>query len=283
MDSRWIVVHRPVESLWTNPGAYSASAGGSKPPAGSEAGAASASTGASTGSAAGSGTSSYSISAGTGGSGGRRGGALLRLQLGELLLGRQFLALRSDHEPQVGRHVGEQLERDGVPPDPLDRVHLELAAVDAQLLLLPEPVGHVRRGDRAEQRAGRAGRHVEAQLERLEPRGERARLVDRLGVVAGPLRIALLELLDERGRRHLGEPPREEEVARVAAGDVDDLAAQAELVDVLLENDFHAYLSPTYGRRAISRARFTATATWRWWRRHAPLMRRLRIFPFSDT
>ena len=65
-------------------------------------------------------------------------------------------------------------------------------------------------------------------------------------------------------------------VLELAARDVHDFAAQAELVDVLSEDDVHGrrYLSPTYGRRAISRARFTATATWRWWRRHAPLMRR---------
>jgi hypothetical protein len=37
------------------------------------------------------------------------------------------------------------------------------------------------------------------------------------------------------------------------------------------------------GQSAISRARFTATATCRWCRRHAPVMRRERILPFSET
>ena len=95
----------------------------------------------------------------------------------------------------------------------------------------------------------------------------------------------LLQLGDLRRRRDLGEPPREQEVARVAARDVDDLAAQADLVDVVEEDDFHRdrLASPsTYGSSAISRARLTATATWRWWRRQAPLMRRERILPFSE-
>ena len=55
----------------------------------------------------------------------------------------------------------------------------------------------------------------------------------------GALRIALLELLHEPGGRDLGEPAREEEVARVAARDVHHVAAQAERVDVLRENDVH--------------------------------------------
>ena len=70
-------------------------------------------------------------------------------------------------------------------------------------------------------------------------------------------------MADEPGRCDLCEPARKQVVPRVTAGDVDDLATEAELVDVFPENDFHGYLSPTYVRRASSRARFTATATWR--------------------
>ena len=44
----------------------------------------------------------------------------------------------------------------------------------------------------------------------------------------------------------------------------------------------HQVQVATYGRSAISRARLTAVATCTWWRRQAPVMRRLRIFPFSD-
>ena len=186
-----------------------------------------------------------------------------RLERRELLLGRELLALRCDDELDLGDDVGEHLERHGVPADPLDRVHLELAAVDAELLLLPEPVGDVRRGDRAEERSRRAGVHVEAKLDALDALRDRLCLVGRLRLVPRTLGVALLELLDEPGRRDLREPAGQQEVARVPAGDVHHVAAQAELVDVLLEDDFHGYLSPTYGRSAISRARFTATATWR--------------------
>jgi hypothetical protein len=83
--------------------------------------------------------------------------------------------------------------------------------------------------------------------------------------VPRPLRIPLLELADERGRRRLGEAAGQQEVAGVPTCDVDELAAQAELLDVLIEDHVHrGYLSETYGSRAISRARFTATATCRW-------------------
>ena len=109
--------------------------------------------------------------------------------------------------------VGEEVDLDGVAADPLDRLHLELAPVDADLLLVPEPVGDVGRGHRAEERRRSGRRCVEAQLERLDPAGDRARLVDRLRLVAGPLGVALLELADEcrasptsarpRGRRKL--------------------------------------------------------------------------------
>src|SRR3954449_11790999 len=47
---------------------------------------------------------------------------------------------------------------------------------------------------------------------------------------AGPRRGALLELADERRRRGLGEPARQEKVARIATRHVDDLATKAEVV-----------------------------------------------------
>ena len=83
------------------------------------------------------------------------------------------------------------------------------------------------------------------------------------------------------GRGLLGQPAREQEVAGVAAGDVDDLAAQPDLLDVAQEDDFHQFV--TYGSSAISRARLTATETWLWWRRQVPVIRRERILPFSET
>jgi hypothetical protein len=65
------------------------------------------------------------------------------------------------------------------------------------------------------------------------------RLVGRPRLVPRALLVALAQLGDLRRRRGLGEPARQEEVARVAARDVDDLAAQAELVDVVEKDDFH--------------------------------------------
>src|SRR6185503_9166147 len=118
-------------------------------------------------------------------------------------------------------------------------LHPELAAVDPDLLLLPEAVGDVRRRDRAEERAGWAGVDVEPQLEGLEAGRDRAGLVDALRLVPRPLRFALLELAPQAGRRRLGEAAWQQEVAGVAAGDVHDLAAQAQLVDVLVQHDFH--------------------------------------------
>ena len=73
----------------------------------------------------------------------------------------------------------------------------------------------------------------------LERRGDRLRVLDGLRLVACPLRVALLELGDARRRRLLGELARQEEVARVAARDRDDVAAEADVVDVLEEDDLH--------------------------------------------
>src|SRR6185295_3395904 len=83
---------------------------------------------------------------------------------------------------------------------------------------------------------------VEPKLDTLDALRDPARLVDRLRLVPRTLRVALLELLHEPGRGDLGKPAREQEVARVPACDVDDVAAQAELVDVLRENDVHGLL-----------------------------------------
>src|SRR6185503_7964997 len=104
------------------------------------------------------------------------------------------------------------------------------------------------------------GLHLERQHRLAERVRDRLGLLGRRGLVTRPLRLALLELGDLRTRRPLGEPPGEEEVAGVTVGDVHDLAAQPELLDVVEEDDVHAY-PETYGSSAISRARFTAAAT----------------------
>ena len=53
------------------------------------------------------------------------------------------------------------------------------------------------------------------------------------------LRLTPGELGDEPRCRELGKAAGEQVVARVAARDVDHLAAKAEVVDVLTEDDLH--------------------------------------------
>ena len=50
---------------------------------------------------------------------------------------------------------------------------------------------------------------------------------------------------------------------RVTLGDVDDVALLSERFHVAQENDFHGPYSETYGRKAITRARLTATVSMR--------------------
>jgi hypothetical protein len=127
-----------------------------------------------------------------------------------------------------------------VAADPLDRLaELDLAPVDADLVVGPQPVGDVRRRHRAEQRAGRAGLHLEPQHALLEAGRDVARLVVRPRFLAGAHLFAAPELLERPGRGGLGQLSRQQEVAGVAVGDVDDLAAQPDLLDVLEEDDLH--------------------------------------------
>src|SRR5205823_119217 len=65
---------------------------------------------------------------------------------------------------------------------------------------------------------------------------------------------ALLELRDLRRHRDLGEPAREEEVPRVAACDVHDLAAQSDVVHVLGEDHLHPSPRDVRKQRHLSRA-----------------------------
>ena len=60
--------------------------------------------------------------------------------------------------------------------------------------------------------------------------------------MAGALGLAALELRDPRLGRHLREAARLQVVAHVAARDGDDLAAEADLVDVLQQDDVHQRL-----------------------------------------
>src|SRR5215208_1896380 len=173
----------------------------------------------------------------------------LRLGLGrgdriELLLRGQLAALGHDRDLQRGGHVGEELDRDLVAPDPLDRLgHVELAPVDAHPLGLPELLGDVGRGDRAEERAGLTCGNVEAQLCAFDLLRDLLGLLEALRLMPRALLLVLAQLghLGRRGR--LGELARQQVVPRVAGSDVHDLAAKADLLEVLSEDDLHRHLA----------------------------------------
>ena len=146
---------------------------------------------------------------------------------------------------QLGGHVGEDLDRHRVAADPLDRrrrpslrrstrIFWSSQSLSATFVAVTEPksdpVGPALTSNRSSVASSRSAIAL--------------RLVGRLRLVARPLRVAPLELAHEPGRRELGEPARQQEVARVAARDVHDLAAQAEALDVLTENDLHRASGP---------------------------------------
>ena len=129
------------------------------------------------------------------------------------------------------------------------------------------------RGDRAEQLSvlARAVRDREHGL------GEQRRCLLRpLGLLAlGALRrlAATPGVLERSLGRRLGELAGNEIVAEVA-GDTSTASPALRGLDVLEQDRFaigSRPRSPTYGSRASSRARFTATASWRWWVRESPL------------
>ena len=106
-------------------------------------------------------------------------------------------------------------------------------------MLVPQLVGDVGRRDRAEERAGRAGFDVKAELHFPETLRNRLGVLEGLRFVPRSPLVDLLQLRDARGRRLVGEAAGKEEVPCVTPRDVHDLAAQADLVDVLAEDDFH--------------------------------------------
>ena len=121
----------------------------------------------------------------------RRGlglGPLGRLERRELLLGRQLAALGHDERLHLGGDALEDVDRDRVAADPLDHVQVDLAPVDADLPRPPELLGDVGRRHRAEQRAGRAGLHLEAQHGLRQRLGDLAGLLGRPRLVPRPLR-----------------------------------------------------------------------------------------------
>ena len=117
--------------------------------------------------------------------------------------------------------------------DALDRlVQVDLAPVDSDLLRRPDLVGDVGRRHRAEEAPARAGAALEAQLDPVQLGRDLLGLLVRAGLVPGALLLALRVLGEERGRGRLREFARLEVVPHVAARDVHDVAAQADLLDV---------------------------------------------------
>src|SRR5215216_432545 len=121
-------------------------------------------------------------------------------------------------------------------------------------------------------------------------------LVKGLGDLRGPIGqapVPLLGLLHPAagllqldGGRHLGEAAGNEEVAHVAPAHVHDVSPLPDLLDVLSQYDLHdliPYLPTTYGRSAISRARFIAVAASRWCCGQRPVTLRARILPRSEV
>ena len=78
---------------------------------------------------------------------------------------------------------------------------------------------------------------------------------------------------------------RQQVVAGVAVGHFHDLAAAAQVFDVVAEDDFHASpsYSVTYGSSAICRARMMAVRSLRWCSAQVPEMRRGSTLPRSGT
>jgi hypothetical protein len=112
-------------------------------------------------------------------------------------------------------------------------------------VLIPELVRDVGRSDGAEQRSGRSGLDVEAELDPRKALAYRLRVVEGLRLLPGAPVLDLADLGNSRRCRLVGEAAGEEEVTCVPARDVHDLAAEADLVDVLAQDDFHYRPSAT--------------------------------------
>ena len=166
--------------------------------------------------------------------------------LGQLRLGRQLYALRRDDELQLGVTSANSSNGTGVSADPLDRVHHSLRrstrifscshSRSATFVAVTEPKSE----------PGGAGGHVEAELERVEPRGDApgprrptargggARCASRFSssrTSAGVARAA-----SPRGSRKLRAKPR---------ATLTTSPRRPRLVDVLPRTTSMALLSPT--------------------------------------
>src|SRR4051812_9310679 len=178
--------------------------------------------------------------------------------------GRPATSARRDDRLYLRRDALVHLDRHHVGSGGADRVvELDLALVQLEAARLLDRVDDVLRGDRSEQppvvaRGLRDRQHRARQQGRVLLSAVRQILCRLLGSVHAPLR---LRDRTRRGRR--SELAGQEEVAQVAGGHVDDVAALTDVLHVLEKDRLGhgAYLSLTYGRSPSSRARLIATAS----------------------
>src|SRR5690606_26198667 len=123
----------------------------------------------------------------------------------------QASLLLDDPDLDLGAHLAVQVDRDRIDAQALDglvqhhgaAVHLEVEA------LLVQPVGDVRRRDRAEQLRLLAGPCLEGQREVLERRGTTPRLQVLAASALLGAALLLLELAHGRSRRLVREATRQ--------------------------------------------------------------------------
>src|SRR5712692_793250 len=156
-----------------------------------------------------------------------------------MLAGPQKLAFSLHHDLDRGGDVVVELCGHLVFPDQLDGLaELDLAFVHL-VALRGERLGDVRRGDGAEQLIVFAG----LARQRDTGRGEHLGLLLRALPLGGGALVQhganFLQPLQIAGRGGDGELPRQQEIARIARGHFDYLAAGAQLFDVFLQDDLH--------------------------------------------
>ena len=140
-------------------------------------------------------------------------------------------------------HLGVERDADRLQAQRLDGpVEHDLAPVDGEAARGHE-LGDVARGHGAVELAGVAGLADGEEGLAVELGGDRLGLLLELEVARLELGAVLLEALEVVGRRPQRLLLRQQEVARVAVLDVDDVAHLAEAADALQKNDLHACCS----------------------------------------
>src|SRR5699024_8517758 len=194
-----------------------------------------------------------------------------------------------DHAQREVRGDGlVQPHAHGVGANGLDRAtDVNVALVDAGAAGLPDRTGDQGGGDGTEQLAVLAGPDRELDLQRLDLVADLAGMVEVTDLAGVPAALDALDLgLGALGPRHR-VALRDQEVAAVAVLHLDDVAGQAELLDLGGQDELHVRcLSQravdAYGSSAISRAFLIAVATLRWSCTDSPVTRRARILPRSE-